>query len=489
MRSWTATVTRRGGWAIVDGGVVTLSVLGGLYLSSYLSGVTFDIKFTPLKFVIILAAHICALIATSAIQLKTFRRWQTYRDDLRAIGSGVILASLGVTVLFILFQTTSKPLWVALSDSVSPGILILVTLSGARALERTSRRLFYNKTTAIFVGIDPQWHESLGQARQVLGDDWRLVLVSPGTSAAGAAGADVPPGIENWDGKKLASWLEEAVKKGHKNLFIFGQNQPRSPLHANLIEKAYGNLIPITNMVDFYEEILEKSPLFEDAKHWYSSTGLPKHSKVELALKRLIDIVIGIPLAIAIIPVIGILGVVIRKESCGPAIFRQERVGIGGKTFTLYKLRTMTVHEDDSDRWPNFEASKVTKFGGFLRRSGLDELPQIYNVLLGNMSFIGPRPARPKVTQRHINRLPYYAVVKSVKPGISGWAQLHQGQDAGDDTMFEKTRYNLYYAKHFSIWLVILIYIRTFSQLINGKKRESVYMKTHLASSVEPKQK
>ncbi len=486
MRSWTATVTRRGGWAIVDGGVVTLSVLGGLYLSSYLSGVTFDIKFTPLKFVIILAAHICALIATSAIQLKTFRHWQTYRDDLRAIGSGVILATLGVGVLFILFQTNSKPLWVALSDSASPGLLILVTLSGARALERASRRLFYNKTTAIFIEIDPQWHESLGQARQVLDDDWRLVLVSPGKNSSCA---DVPAGIENWNGKQLGSWLEEAVKKGHKNLFIFGQNQPRTPLHANLIRKAYGNLIPITNMVDFYEEVLEKSPLFEDDKYWFSSTGLPKHRKVELAIKRLIDITVAIPLAIAVIPVIGVLAIIIRKESNGPAIFRQERVGIGGKIFTLYKLRTMTVHEDDSDKWPNFEASKVTKFGDFLRRTGLDELPQIYNVLSGSMSFIGPRPARPKVTRRHIDRLPYYAVVKSVKPGISGWAQLHQGQDAGDDTMFEKTRYNLYYAKHFSIWLVILIYIRTFSQLINGKKRESVYMKTHLAPSSESKQK
>ncbi len=486
MRSWTATLTRRGGWIAVDAIVVALSVLGGLYLSTHISGVPFGDKFTPLKFTVIFSAQLCMLIASSAIYLKAFRRRQTFRDDLRAIGSGVILASIVVAILFMVFQTHFKPLWIAVLDAAGPGLYTFVALSCIRMLERTLQHLNYQNTTVIFVQIDPQWRSSITEARQELDDDWRFVILSMDQESGDVSSAD---GIEHWNEEVLANWLEKAEAKGEKTLFVFGQHQPRTKLHASLIQKAYGNLIPITNMVDFYEEVLEKSPLFEDDEYWYSSTGLPKHNGFELWLKRVMDIVLAIPLLVVSVPAILVLTIIIRRESSGPGIFTQERVGLGGRVFTLYKLRSMTVHDDDSAQWPNFEASKVTKSGAFIRRTGLDELPQLFNVIKGDMSFVGPRPARPMVTQRHIDRLPYYAVVKSVKPGISGWAQLHQGQDAGDETMFEKTRYNLYYAKYFSIWLDILIYIRTFSQLINGKKRESVYMKIHLPDQNDGKEK
>ena len=480
MRSWTASVTRRGSWMLIDGIVVTLSVLAGLYLSSHYTGISFDIKFTPLKFAVVIIVHICSLIATSAIHSKTFRRWQTLKDDLRAIATGLVLATVATTFLFMIFQTHYKPLVIAISDSALPSAVIFVALSLTHILERIIQRRYYRGTMVLFVNVDPIWHSAIEQVRRVLSDDWRMVSVSLNTTKNDI---DQLNGIENWGPDELAQWLQTNEEKGHKTLLVLAQTQPKTDLHDLLIKKAYGNLIPITNMVDFHEEILEKTPLFENEKSWRTSTALPRPRPIDLFFKRILDIVVGVPLFLIGLPVVVYLALRIRIDSKGPALFKQKRVGLGGKNFTCYKLRTMTIHDDDSDQWPNFEANKVTKIGHKLRDTGLDELPQLFNVLKGNMSFVGPRPARPKVTERHIDRLPYYAVVKSVKPGISGWAQLHQGQDAGDETMFEKTRYNLYYAKHFSIWLDILIYIRTFSQLINRKKSESVYVKTHLSGS------
>lgn len=461
---------------LVDGVVIVLSVMVGLYLSTLLTGIHIDIKFTPLKFITIVFIHICSLIASGAIHTKTFRRWQTHKEDLWAIFKGVLLSTISITTLFMVFQTHYKPFLVAISDAALPSTVVFVALSLTHMLERSIQRRFYRGTMALFVNINPQWYPSIAQVRQVLNDDWEMVSVNLNTDSKDV---QLPDGIQKWDEAKLKEWLHESEQKGHKTLLVLSENQPKTPLYINLIEKAYGNLIPITNMVDFHEEMLEKTPLFENEDSWYSSTALPRPRPIDLFFKRVMDLMVGIPLFIIGLPIVAYLAYRIKKESDGPAIFKQKRVGLGGKNFTCYKLRSMTVHADDSDQWPNFEANKVTKIGQKLRDTGLDELPQLFNVLKGNMSFIGPRPARPKVTQRHIDRLPYYSVVKSVKPGISGWAQLHQGQDAGDETMFEKTRYNLYYAKHFSIWLDILIYIRTFSQLINGKKKESVYMKTH----------
>lgn len=472
MRSWTASVSRRTNWAIVDALVVGLSALAGLYVSSVWTNIEFDIKFTPIKFAFVFAAIFSGLVATSAVHVKAFRRWQTYTDNLARIASGCALGALGLFLVFAL--TPSKPLRIAGFDSLVPAGVALMGLGIMRLIEHVTVSRLYRGTIVLFVEPEPQWYEAFPEVREALEEDWRLALVA---LSPRDASSQVPAGVEVWDRGQLSEWINAAEREQRKAVLVFGDYQPKSELHEQLLRTAYSHQIPTTNMEDFYEEILEKAPLFEHPNSWFSSTGLARPRYRDLILKRIMDLSVGIPLLILSLPLVALLTAIIRRESHGPAIFTQERVGLGGKVFTLYKLRTMTLHADDSAQWPNFEATRVTKSGEWLRRSGLDELPQLWNVILGQMSFIGPRPARPLVTERHVGRLPFYAVNFSVKPGISGWAQLHQGQDAGDYTMFEKTRYNLFYAKHFSIWLDLLIYIRTFSQLIRNRKAESVYMK------------
>ena len=336
--------------------------------------------------------------------------------------------------------------------------------------EQAIKSRLYRRTTVLFVEVEQHWYDKLPEIRDVLNEDWHLGIVAmkhlytPPTIAEG---------IEVWDEARLESWLDREAEIGHKLLIVLGENQPKVLQHETLIRKAYGTPLVMTNMVDFYEEVLEKVPMFENITNWHCAIGLPRPSHIDLALKRLMDIFVASLLLVPALPIMAVLGVKIRRESEGPAIFRQQRLGYLGKEFTCYKLRTMAVHEDDGAQWPAFASHKVTPLGKKLRRLGLDELPQLFNVLKGDMSLIGPRPARPEVVARHEQRLPFYAAQRSVKPGISGWAQIHQGQDSGDDTLFEKTRYNLFYTKNFSFGLDLLIYIRTFAQLITFNKSNS----------------
>lgn len=467
MQPWTATITRRTFWMSLDVGVLIISILSGLLISAYLSGVDFDVKFSSIKFVGLLSCSICCLIATGAFYLKTFRSWEAYQRDVKAILVGCIMCFIAMFFLFFVARYNTKEIHIVFFDAMMPSALAFILLSLVRGFEYFRQKLKNHSVDIVFVEVRERWFDAIKQADRNAPDNWHFHFVSTDN----ALEAEFPSSIMTRD--TFRQWLDGASEHSAQKLLVLGQEIPKTEDYNHMIRRAYGNKIPITNMIDFHEEVLEKTPLFETGDTWFSASGKPNPQTHHLILKRIIDILIAIPLAFISLPVIGILSIYIKRESDGPAIFTQERVGLNGKIFTLYKLRTMTVHDDDSHQWPNFEASKVTAFGERLRKTGLDELPQILNVIKGDMSFVGPRPARPVVTRRHEERLPFYSVSYSVKPGISGWAQLHQGQDSGDETMFEKVRHNLYYAKYFSTWLDIVIYIRTFSQLIMGKKQRS----------------
>ena len=149
-----------------------------------------------------------------------------------------------------------------------------------------------------------------------------------------------------------------------------------------------------------------------------------------------------------------VLALVIRLESPGPVLFRQERVGQHGQPFTLYKFRSMVENaESHGARWAQKNDARVTRIGGFLRRSHLDELPQVWNVLRGDLSFVGPRPERPCFVEVLREQIPFYDLRHYVKPGVTGWAQVCYPYAASIEDSYEKLQYDLYYAKHVSLAL------------------------------------
>ena len=161
---------------------------------------------------------------------------------------------------------------------------------------------------------------------------------------------------------------------------------------------------------------------------------------------------------------VGICAVLIKLETSGPIIYRQKRAGFRGRPFTIYKLRTMTHNHNGGD-YTLKDDDRVTRIGRFLRYYRLDELPQIINVLRGDMSWIGPRPEAMSLARWYEREVPFYIYRHIVQPGITGWAQVHQGNVAEIDAARLKLEYDFYYIKHFSFWLDVIIAIKTLHTL------------------------
>jgi lipopolysaccharide/colanic/teichoic acid biosynthesis glycosyltransferase len=152
-------------------------------------------------------------------------------------------------------------------------------------------------------------------------------------------------------------------------------------------------------------------------------------------------------------------------------MFRQERVGQGGRLFTLYKFRSMrkNAEGDGTPQWANINDERLTMVGRLIRKWRIDELPQIFNVLKGEMSFVGPRPERPFFVNRLVTQIPFYSLRHSAKPGITGWAQVRYPYGASIDDAIEKLQYDLYYVKNHSLFLDIMILISTVEVVLWGK--------------------
>jgi lipopolysaccharide/colanic/teichoic acid biosynthesis glycosyltransferase len=191
-----------------------------------------------------------------------------------------------------------------------------------------------------------------------------------------------------------------------------------------------------------------------------------------MQIKHLVDAIVALVAGIALSPLFLAVALVIRLTSPGPALFRQVRIGYRGKRFVVYKFRTMR-HADASDDARSAAITRtsddrITPIGRFLRTSRLDELPQILNILKGEMSWIGPRPEAEVLSSWYRQEIPYYAYRHIVRPGITGWAQVCQGHVATVDEVKEKLHYDFYYIKNFSPWLDILIIARTLQTMVTG---------------------
>jgi exopolysaccharide biosynthesis polyprenyl glycosylphosphotransferase len=178
-------------------------------------------------------------------------------------------------------------------------------------------------------------------------------------------------------------------------------------------------------------------------------------------IKRLSDIVFSIAALVFYGPLMLLCAIAIRLESPGPIIFRQKRVGWHGKTFTIFKLRTMKQGSEREPQWAQVADPRVTRIGRLLRLTHIDELPQLFNILRGEMSFVGPRPERPEFVEQLNKQIPYYDVRHILLPGITGWAQVNFRYGASVADARRKLEFDLYYVVHASLILDLLIVLKT----------------------------
>jgi exopolysaccharide biosynthesis polyprenyl glycosylphosphotransferase len=223
------------------------------------------------------------------------------------------------------------------------------------------------------------------------------------------------------------------------------------------------------NYVDFfsfYEEVMRRVPLRSLDEWWFLENISKKRSRIDELIKRIFEIVgssLGVILLLVLFPIIALL---IKIDSSGAVFYKQKRRGQKGKDFTLYKFRTMHEnHEDELVPWREEDKKEITRVGGFLRNTHLDELPQFYNIIRGDISFVGPRPESVLLAESFEKNIPFYKLRYLVKPGLTGWAQINYPPSMNVKEAEEKFKYDLYYIKNRSLLFDFIIILKTVSTI------------------------
>jgi len=266
--------------------------------------------------------------------------------------------------------------------------------------------------------------------------------------------------------------LEATVKGLGVDEIIVAVREQRGgvlPLRALLDCRLSG--IRVTDLARFFERVHGKVPIELLKVSWLIYGDGYRQGWLRTFVKRAFDIAVALLLLFVSFPLMLITALVIASESKGPVIYRQVRVGRRGHSFTLLKFRSMAkdAEPEGAPAWASVNDDRITRVGRFLRRTRIDELPQLINVLRGEMSFVGPRPERPEFVDMLTQQIPFYAVRHSVKPGITGWAQVRYSYGATVEQAVRKLEYDLYYVKNHTLILDLLILIETVRVVLLGE--------------------
>ncbi|MDR1857205.1 MAG: sugar transferase [Desulfovibrio sp.] len=263
------------------------------------------------------------------------------------------------------------------------------------------------------------------------------------------------------------------VAQAHKATMIV--LLPDAPIDGDIAHELLEAKLRGAMVVDirtFYEHVAQRLPLSQITDEWLLlNEGFTLNTRGSLRrLKRALDVILSLAMLVPAMPIMLLTAAIVRLESPGPVIYRQDRVGLFEREFTVYKFRSMRSDaEKDGAVWAKAGDSRVTRFGKFIRKVRIDELPQIWNILKGDMSFIGPRPERMAFVRELRTSIPYYGLRHTVKPGLTGWAQVSYPYGASVEDARRKLEYDLYYIKNMSILLDVHIIFKTIGVILFPK--------------------
>jgi sugar transferase (PEP-CTERM system associated) len=259
------------------------------------------------------------------------------------------------------------------------------------------------------------------------------------------------------------------VSSGIDRILLAGADfGPQSYFKDLVSVRAMG--VPIEDCHSFYERLTSKIAITDLPPEWIALSKGFRRDRLILAAKRIIDVVVSFLGLILSVPLILLTAIAIKLESSGPLFYRQERVGENERYFTLLKFRSMTKDAEAQlgPVWAAENDPRVTRVGAIIRKLRIDEIPQMINVLRGEMSFVGPRPERPYFVATLKQNIPYYDLRHSVKPGITGWAQICYRYGDSEQDAIEKLQYDLYYIKHMSPVFDLQIIFESFKVIVFG---------------------
>lgn len=241
------------------------------------------------------------------------------------------------------------------------------------------------------------------------------------------------------------------------------------PMRQLLDCKLYG--IKVVDIATYFEKTLAQIKISHVNAGWLIFGDGFNQGVLRTAVKRVSDIISSSVILLLTLPLMLITALAVKLESRGPVFYRQERVGLNGRPFQVIKFRSMRTdaEKDGKPRWASKNDDRVTRVGRFIRRVRIDELPQLINVLKGEMSMVGPRPERQYFVDELVAKIPYFAVRHSVKPGVTGWAQVRYEYGSTVEDSIEKLQYDLYYVKNHTLFLDLLIMLETVAVVLTGK--------------------
>ncbi|MBI1395616.1 MAG: TIGR03013 family PEP-CTERM/XrtA system glycosyltransferase [Betaproteobacteria bacterium] len=328
-------------------------------------------------------------------------------------------------------------------------------------------------------GIEMDW---LSHRILVLGTGSEALAVERTLQGMGRSGvtllgffpisSSTPPAVSSDRVIRSAGSLEEAIQRLRVNEVIVAlQEQRGGALPVSQLLNCRLRGVRVTDLSGFFERMTGEVPVNSLKASWLIYGDGFRQGWTRRLVKRAFDLSASAVLLLLASPVMFLGAMAILLESGRPIIFRQERVGLGGRTFMLLKFRSMRTdaEKDGVPRWAATGDPRVTRVGRFIRRTRIDELPQIFNVLKGEMSFVGPRPERPFFVAQLTEQVPFYGARHTVKPGLTGWAQVRYSYGASVEDAVRKLQYDLYYVKNHTVMLDFVILVSTVRVVLMGE--------------------
>jgi len=364
---------------------------------------------------------------------------------LAAAMASVIGASVATASEALLGLDVAPP---AAGGSVGAVFLTLAFATRLRAREErrgaASRRVF-------FIGSEGQIRDLAREAR----GRWDMGLVGSVTSSAA---------------RREDHRLEDAVLDAGATTLVMSSEAIRDERLVATASRLNLSGVRVRVLESFYEEEFRKVPLSELSPSWFLFDIAEIHRAGPYSgAKRVIETTVAAAALIVTAPLFPVIAVAIRISTRGPVFFRQIRVGRDDERFTLTKFRTMTVASDQDAGWVTDHSHRITPVGRLLRRFRLDELPQLIHVVRGQLSLVGPRPEQPAIVDRLEQELEFYAARHTVRPGLTGWAQINYGYGGSDVGVIEKLQYDFFYIKHQSLRLDLLTILATVRTILGGR--------------------
>ena len=266
--------------------------------------------------------------------------------------------------------------------------------------------------------------------------------------------------------------IPDIVKQHRVDRVVVSLADARGMLSMDaLLEMRLHKGVRFDHLASLYEEYTGKIAVENLRPSWFIFSGGFRKGRLLMLAKRTLDLVVAALGLIVLSPIMAMVALAIRITSPGPAVYHQQRVGKDGRLFTIHKFRSMRVDAEalTGAVWASVDDPRVTPVGRFLRRTRLDELPQLWNVVCGHMSFVGPRPERPEFVDDLATQIPFYGQRHAVRPGVTGWAQVrHRYGNTVEDSL-EKLQYDLFYIKHLSIAFDLFVILETMKTVITRR--------------------